>query len=241
MIKLKRLSNIIIALTLVMSILIILMSIYGNQVGNFVISIDEQNRYNLSLSESDTFDTSFSRLSAEGLKKMTEATYGVIPEDIDEIDGSHNDSINYTYLAYTFYLKNASPIPISYYSQISIIKVSKSVDSAIRIMVIKNNDDPIIYAKWREAPEPEEVWNLPEEHIGVYDYFGKFIMKEYTTVKFESSVTVNKTLNDIINVQAIDKYTVVLWIEGMDAQCTNDTLNNIMGGTLKLEMTFSVV
>jgi hypothetical protein len=216
------------------------MSIYGNQVGNFVITINDQNRYNLSLSESNTFNNSFTRLSADGLKEMAEATYGAIPDNLNQVDGSHNDTEYNTYLAYTFYLKNTSSIPISYYSQMSITKVTKNVDSAIRVMVIKNNDEPVIYAKWKEYPEPEEVWNLPEDHTGIYDYYGKLIPKQYRTTSFESTVTVFNLLTQDMAVQAIDKYTVVIWIEGMDAQCTNNEDNNIMGGTIKFDLEFSV-
>jgi len=217
-------------------VLVVLLTIYGRQVGNFVIYIEDVNRKSLSLSEDISFSKTYSRLTAKGVYSMAEATLADIPYDsIVEKDGSNNPE-DKKYLAYSFYLKNMSSTHIEYSAEFAISSVSKGVDSAIRIMVI-NESGAVIYAKPSES-DGDIDWNNPvaEDHTGDYDYSGQPIREKYTTTPFKSAVTV---YSDIFNIEKdqIHKYTVIFWIEGMDEQCTED----IKAGTLKTELKFSVL
>ena len=171
--KYKRLSGVIISLTSILSVLVVLLTVYGRQVGNFVIYIEDVNRKSLSLSEDISFSKTYSRLTAKGVYSMAEATLYDIPyETIAEKDGSNNPD-DKKYLAYTFYLKNMSTSHIEYNAEFAINSVTKGVDSAIRIMLIRENGRTI-YAKPSESGG-EIDWNNPiaEEHLGQHDYSGQ--------------------------------------------------------------------
>ncbi|MDD3947711.1 MAG: hypothetical protein PHI19_07730, partial [Clostridia bacterium] len=134
---LLRISKFAIAITLALSIIVVGLSIYMNNVGNFVISIEKTERLSISLSENNDFiSNASSLLYAKGMSDVTHATYANIPTDIDNLGyGGHNDEADKRYSAYTFFLKNTSPIDVSYSMSIQINQLYKNVDGAVRVMV----------------------------------------------------------------------------------------------------------
>ena len=40
-----------------------------------------------------------------------------------------------------------------------------------------------------------------------------------------------------MNIGSVDKYTIVIWIEGDDPECTDD----LLGGVIKMSMTIEVL
>jgi hypothetical protein len=210
-----------------LSISVIGLTYYGTNVGNFLVTIERQSIANLTLSEKADFSGSVALLQAKGLKDVTHATLynedltpAHIPANIDEIgEGSHNDEENFRYFAYTFYLKNVSNFAFDYRVQISIKEVSRNVDSAVRVMVIRNGER-VIYAKPQEIGETA---GQPETNNGLYQ-----------VENFTDSKTVCSFKIDAFESMAVDKYTVVMWLEGWDPQCGD----HIKGGTLRMEMKF---
>jgi hypothetical protein len=152
--KLKRISLIAIIVCLILLISIILLTIYGSNVGNFVVSVQDQEKLNLSLCESRTLENQVANLAAKGVNDMTDATLSNIPANIAEIDGSHNDDVNKRYFAYTFYLTNKSAIAVNYKMTMDITSSTKDVDSACRVMLVVDNEQHI-YAKVGQDGEPE--------------------------------------------------------------------------------------
>lgn len=220
-----RLSRYIILICLFLSLAIVGLTYYGTNVGNFLITIEEQAINNLSLSETSTFIQPRSMLKAEGLKHMKDATLteDYIPSNIHNIaEGSHNDKKNSSYIAYTFYLKNVSAVAVEYEMEIVINQISKNgkygVDSALRVMVIRNGERNI-YAKWQEEDDIGE----PEQNNGLYQ-----------TTNFLSEYIVCREKTEVFNAGEVAKYTVVMWLEGWDKQCTDE----IKGDTIKMEMKF---
>ena len=101
---------------------------------------------------------------------------------------------------------------INYWTTIKIDDVIKNVDEAVRVMVFKN-DNKVIYAKnSRQTGQPEPG-----------------------TVPFKDEETVMLELTENFKVGDIDKYTVVIWIEGDDPECKND----LIGGEIKMHMTLT--
>ena len=114
--------------------------------------------------------------------------------------------------AYTFYAENMGQDTINYWTTIKIDDVVKNVDEAIRVMVFKN-DNKVIYAKNnRETGQPE-----PD------------------TVAFKNDDTVMLELSENFKVGDIDKWTVVIWVEGDDPECKDD----LIGGEIKMHMTLT--
>lgn len=197
-----------------------------NNVGNFVISIEKTERLSISLSENNDFiSNASSLLYAKGMSDVTHATYANIPTDIDNLGyGGHNDEADKRYSAYTFFLKNTSPIDVSYSMSIEINQLYKNVDGAVRVMVIKDGERTI-YAK-RDAQGNVISYtggNAPQGMIATYD-----------TVPFADERTVCNEFTPVLREAQVVKYTVVMWLEGFDEDCTDD----IKGGAIRMTMHF---
>ena len=108
--KRKKIINMVIAALLMISVLVVLITIYGQNVGNFVIGIETNVRQSLSLSEDANFSKPTTRLSAPGIREQTHATLADIPLDIENGSGSKNDYQKRRYFAYSFYLKMSRPL-----------------------------------------------------------------------------------------------------------------------------------
>lgn len=217
----KRLSKLIIAITLILSVLVVGLTIYMNNVGNFVISIEKTERLSISLSDNNDFtNNATSILYAKGLENITHATYQNIPEDIANGDGDKNDEITKRYSAYSFYLKNTSPITVSYEMALDIKQLYKAVDGALRVLLIVDGESTI-YAK--RNPDGSITEHLSED-----------VPKKYTTVPFESETRICSNYTRVFQEGEVKKYTIVLWLEGFDVDC-NDS---IKGGAIRMTMQF---
>lgn len=179
------------------------------EAGDFTISLDE----NFALKSGLVM---YEKLEEKDDKRMLKATRADfidnisvkwLPEDIDsQGEGSHNGD---NYLAYTFYLENKGSDVINYWYEIKIDDVIKNVDRAIRIMVIRNGEKTI-YAKANE--------NTGEAEEG--------------TQTFYSSSEVCVEGRQDFNPGDIDKFTIVIFIEGDDPDC----VDSLIGGEMKMHM-----
>jgi hypothetical protein len=201
-----RLILIVIILFLV-NIYVILGIIYKGE--NFTVTLDsEYGRKSGLIIYEDPSDKSYrTYLTTEKIDFFTDISIKWLPSDIDnEGNGSHNGK---NYMAYTFYAENAGQDTINYWATIEIDDVIKNVDEAVRVMVIKNGNS-IVYAKKNKTTlEAEKGTNL-----------------------FYSDDTVMLEHNENFEVGDIDKYTLVIWIEGDDPECLND----LIGGEIKMHM-----
>lgn len=178
-----------------------------NTNGNFTITLDKNAMEDEKLVVSPREDFSYTthKIVVENLDYMDNISGTWLPEDIDSIDGPHNGN---NYMAYTFYVKNNSNDTIAYSVSLNILSVIKNVDDAVRVMVYKNGEKTV-YAK-RTPIGDIEPGTTP------------FVSKD----KVMSELYENFKPNDV------DKYTVVVYLEGDDSQCIND----ILGGEMKMDM-----
>lgn len=220
-IQILRVSKIAIIVLLSLSVILAGFSIYGNKVGTFVISIADENDVGLSLCKTENLSESTARLVVKGIKEQIPATYTDIPSNITDGVGTKNDEKYSMYMAFSFYLINESDISIDYTMKLTITKATRNVDTAIRVMLIENDAaSGEIYAKKETS---EENYAVLADNTS------------YTTEPFVSNeVVMKKTVSNFIE-DAHTKYTVVIWLEGWDAECTN----NLIGGTIKMSMTFT--
>ena len=209
--KIKKIVRIVLLLILLLLIIfyMVIGIVYNNS--NFSITLDRNLYYDKGLIVYDDPDYKVYRteLYATSPATFDNVSYRWLPEDInDSRGGSHNGA---NYLAYTFYVENMGYDTADYYSEIEIVDVIKKVDEAVRIRVYKNGVDTT-YAKAssKGEPEPHTVPFLEDKLIAL-DHVTKFRPGD------------------------IDKYTVVMWLEGADPEC-ND---NILGGEIKIEMRFN--
>ena len=149
-------------------------------------------------------------LKADMLDFMTNISGDWIPENInDEKDGGHNGD---NYIAYTFYLENMGDETIHYWYRIYVDDVVKNVDKAIRVAVYLNGEKTV-YAKANtrtSAPEKDTVAFKDEENVMLVQ------RKDFKS-------------------KDVDKFTVVIWVEGDDPDCIDD----LIGGEMKMHMTIT--
>ena len=242
---LKRISWFAIIISGVLLIALTGLSVYGNNVGNFVVSVDNDISISLSLSETGEFGKidSTSVLATKGIKGITDTTYKFIPKDIDEGSGLKSDTENSRYFAYTFYLKNTSEIAIGYSATLNINKATRGIEKAIRIMLItdatgERTSEIFAAAKadgTAEVLTADDAWVPEGEEVkddvldSQYDY-----VEPYTTTPWSGS-RVAKLDVDSIEKDEIHKFTVVMWIEGWDEDC----VDAIIDGTFEISMTFT--
>lgn len=208
--KLKKIFWVILLLLLfLLVVLYFAIGIIYNR-GNFSITLD-QNLYfdkGLIIYDDPTYKVYRTELFAKSPDQFDNVSYTWLPKDIDELGGGTHNGKNY--LAYTFYVENTGVDVSDYWSEVVIEDVIKNVDDAIRIRVYRNGED-VTYAK-----------------------LGTNGMAEPQTVPFLSENIVAREHVENFAPGDIDRYTLVLWIEGSDPECTD----NILGGEFKVYMDF---
>lgn len=200
------------ALIIILALLLILYFVIGiiYNKGNFSITLD-QNLYfekGLIIYDDPTYKVYRTELFAESPETFDNVSQSWLPSDLDDLGGgSHN---GHNYLAYTFYLENTGETESDYWSEVIIEDTIKNVDDAVRVRVYRNGEEQT-YAKASRSGEPEPH-----------------------TIAFTSDNLVARNHIENFAPGSIDRYTLVLWIEGSDPECTD----NILGGEFKVTMDF---
>ncbi len=194
----------------ILLVLYVVVSIVYNG-GNFSITLD-RNLYlkrGIIIYDNPEYKEFRTELYAQTLEFIDNIAGKWLPDDLDNHSGgSHNGN---NYVAYTFFVENLGTNVTDYWSEIVIENVIKNVDEAIRIRVYKNGEY-VTYAKASANGSPEK-----------------------DTIAFRSD-----TLIALNHVEGFapgdkDKYTVVIWLEGTDPECTD----SILGGEIKVYMDFN--
>lgn len=211
--KRKRILSIILGVCVIILLILFIISMLLTQWGDLIISVDSPAvKKGIVLSEDPEFGTMSAQLTAKQAPNVTNITYSWLPTDLDTVkDGEHNGD---NYVAYTFYCKNNGQETLDYDAALEIIGVAKSADEAVRVQVYKNGE-AAIYGK------------------------GKYKDRETAETDctiFETDSTVMTTSTEDFKVGDVDKYTVIIWIEGNDPECIDDIRN----GHVRMRMLFSV-
>lgn len=199
------------------SALIAIITYYGQNAGNFVMEIDPNAyRRGIVLSADEEFLSPSPRLLADAIINVRDMTYDWLK--IDEAiatDGNYADP-DYKYIAYTLYIQNIGDETCDVNMNATIVSLQKGLDGAIRFLVIEDETLEKMYMK-PDTVETEYV-DMPEaEH-------------------FVSDITIMN--GEITNFKPyqIKKYTIIVWLEGQDPDCTDE----ILGGRIKLRLLFSI-
>lgn len=205
-IRIIRLALLILLIFLIM-LYFTLSIVYGT--GKFTVILDRNLNWDkgIVIYENLQNKTVSRRLEASTLDTMDNISIAWLPENIDtEAEGGHNGD---NYIAYTFYIENEGEDTINYWYSILIDDVVLNVDEAIRVMVYLNGEETV-YAKLNGFTEEPEL----------------------DTKAFYSDDTVMLESRQDFTPGSIDRFTIVIWIEGDDPDCTNA----LLGGELKMHM-----
>ena len=207
--------------------LIVFLTYYGTQVGNFVISIKGMYDAGISLYDNSNEKQLTTRLTAKPLSDGIDAAYTDIPNDIGSIDGSHNADDG-RYLAYTFYLVNSGTIDCNVRMEMSLTDSRKDINKILRVLIIKDSDnkqDGTVYAAPKDDGTPEAI--IPQDVDPTTDYG--------LTTPFTGNQVVSTDYTDF-QVGEVYKFTIVMWLDGWDS----DESQDMLGGALKTQVNFSI-
>ena len=207
----RRLLKAALGILLTAVVVLYIVAVLYMRTGSFTVSVNKYDmvQKGLSLSESRTMDKQTVLLNAEIAEDVTNIAGSTLPDNIDMIDGVHNGE---NHIAYTFYLMNSGTEVQDYEYSLILSNITQDLDEAIRIRLY-HNGDPVTYARTRSdggGPEP-----------GTKEFYSDLVVLQERRKKFEPG--------------EIDKFTIVIWIEGNDPDC----IDRLIGGKLRAEMKFS--
>lgn len=174
-----------------------------------------------------------------------------LPPDLDQVDGSHNGDDHF---AYTFYIRNDGLSTLAYEYQVLINSVSMDLSKAAWVMLFEDGK-MTFYAKATEDGQPEALPPMDDNTRGyrriTYRDVAKYPDTQYQLVNseavtpyyrlvpipFESEGVVMTGTQINVAPGEMHKYTVVIWLEGDDPDCTNE----LIGGHFGLEMNFRLL
>lgn len=249
----------IVVLTAILAACYIFAAFYTGK-GEFVIELDQpMANEGFLLSETPDFSQWLVTLRNDAVEDADNINITDIPTDVMEIDGKHNGK---NYVAYTFYLKNKTSKERDYTYSINIRNKYKDADKATWVMVYRNGEQIIYaapskegheecqYSRWKfpfteDAFDPdyqlstisnENPGYITQDVIDYHEFTSLDGIYQLRTVPFVDEQIVCTELRENMEVNEVDKYTVVIWLEGEDPECVND----ILGGYVEFAMRFSL-
>lgn len=187
--------------------------------GNFTVTTNaDAFNAGIAISETADFKNPARILEGNAYEDMREGTYPLIPEDINEYDGSHNflTEDGMYYFTYSFYVKNTGTEKAGYTAQLDVESATQGADEAVRVMVT-HNDETQVYAK---------------PALG-----SSSVLEQYADKNFVSNRQVGSFSNENFEAGAVDRFTVVIWFEGDDPECVDD----ILEGEVKFSMDLKLI
>ncbi len=248
-------------IVILLSILVILyiMAAFYTGKGEFVVKVDRPMADDgFLIAEEPSFGELLVTLRNDAAEDVTNISLDEIPRDVMNVDGKHNGE---NYVAYTFYLKNHTGSQKSYQYQMTMNGSSKHVEKATWIMLYYNGKQKV-YAMENDAGHPESLYrrfeipfselaadpdymngrvtNPSEAHVTdevakMRQMEDKNGLYELKTIPWESDDVVCTGYVDAMEVDEVDKFTVVIWLEGDDPDCTDE----LWGGHVEFRMLFS--
>ena len=208
LLRMDKLQKALVVLALAFGVLFAL-SFMQENMGNFTINLNrlELFRRGVAIADNGDFKNATARLAADAVDNGTNIAADDLPADLDDIDGSHNGK---NYVAYTFYIRNAGKTDLGYSAKLKVVSASKGVDKAARVRVYRNGE-PTTYAAAAADGNPEP-----------------------NTEPFVSKDVVTTISHNNFRVGDVDKYTVVIWLDGDDPEC----VDKIIGGAVEFGFDF---
>ena len=206
LLRMDKLRLLLLGLILLLAILFII-AFTQEKMGNFTINLNrlEMYRKGIAMSADPNFTAPTARLRASSVEDATNISMSDLPENLDDIDGDHNGK---NYMAYTYYVRNAGKENTGYIATLSLESSTKGAENAVRVAVWRNGER-IVYAEPSADGTPEEGCE-------------NFVSRNLACVYSEPEFLVGN----------VDKYTIVIWMEGDDPECTDD----IVGGNIQFTM-----
>ncbi|MBE6957940.1 MAG: hypothetical protein E7447_02140 [Ruminococcaceae bacterium] len=220
--------------------------------GHFTINLsDGMFKEGFSLSETVSFESPTMRLFAEPAEDIIPVSITDIREDVPMTDG--RATAEHQYFAYTFYIRNEGESTVDYTWQLRFNSETQNLSDAMWAMVFED-DEMRFYAEVREDGTQEALPYFDDDSRGYTQCplldWAKFPEDQYQLIRetetksfyrlvpfaFESEEIITSGIQKEVAPMDVHKYTVVIWLEGDDPDCTNDKI----GGYAGVEMHFKL-
>lgn len=212
-----------------------LVAAFYTQSGEFVIRVDHPGEKKLVISDTEDFSQELITLKGSAIDEADNISIFDIDPRVMNVDGDHNGM---DYLAYTFYVKNIGYDPVMYTYNLSIQRATKGIEEAAWVLLYHNGQQ-LIYAMENKSGEPEKQQGEYEYPFmedarkpELYSYDESTGLYTLTTVPFAASRIVDVVERPELQPEEVDKFTIVIWLEGEDPECVND----ILGGSIEMMM-----
>ena len=219
--------------------------------GHFTINMsDDMFREGFVLSETVKFEKPTTYLFCEPAVDVPCISIQDLPEDLDTHEGQHNAN----YFAYTFFLRNEGESTVDYEWHVSLNSESKNLSDTAWVMIFEDGE-MAFYAEMGADGQPEALPAVDDSTRGYLKAplkeFAKYPDKQYEVITekepltyyrlhpipFESDTVVASGYQSDVVPMDVHRYTVVIWLEGDDPECTNDKI----GGHVGMQMDIALV
>lgn len=220
--------------------------------GHFTVNMsDDLFREGFTLSDTVWFDMPTTNLFCTPAENVPCVSFSNLPEDLDETDGDHHAD----YFAYTFYCRNEGQSTVGYDWQMKLNSESRNLSSACWVMIFEDGEMTFYAAPNGETGKAEALPAFDDNTRGYIDFplrqFAKNPETQYETVAVRDAFTYSRVIpemfvSDTVVAEGcqlevapgdVHKYTVVIWLEGDDPDCTND----LIGGHVGMEFGFELI
>ena len=216
--------------------------------GHFTINMaDGMFRDGFVLSETADFKSPTTHLFCEPAVDVPCVSFADLPDNLDQTDGEHHDE----YFAYTFYLRNEGEHTVDYDWALQLNSESQNLSQAAWVMVFEDGK-MTFYAKPNAEGKEEALPAFDDDSRGYIEPplrdSCRNPARQYETVASRGPVSYYRVIPELyeneddvcygaqkqVAPMEVHKYTVVIWLEGDDPDCTDA----MIGGYLGMEMNF---
>ena len=218
--------------------------------GHFTINLtDEMFDEGFQLSETSDFANPTARLYGEPVADAPCISVTEIPADVDAVEGPHNGR---AYYAHTFFLAKRGEGTVDYRYTLSINSESLNCSSAAWVMLFYNGA-PTLYAR-AGADGEAECLPAKEDNSRGYtaaslpfldrlpaDQYEEVVGERSTGIRlmpyaFASEQVVTSQVVTDMEQDEVDAFTVVIWLEGDDPDCTDALIGSHIGLQMDFEL-----
>ena len=223
--------------------------------GHFTINLtDEMFEQGFELSNTIDFKKPSARLYGKPVEDAPSISITDLPLDINDIDGSHNGD---NYFAHTFYVAKRGEGTVDYRFTLSINSESKDASSAIWVLLFQEDKATLFAHAHGDTDDPEQlpaegqtdgegrlvgyrnlplIDRLPTDQYEVMDETLRGTYYRLIPHSFEDDLVITSQVIEDMEEDEVDKYTVVIWLEGDDPDCTNALIGAHIGMQMDFEL-----
>lgn len=228
-----------------------LFSMITEMKGHFTVNLSSSMfRNGFALCETPDFSNPSANLFMEQTQVLNPTSFGSLPSDVDEHDGVYSDA---TFFAYTFYLRNDGEDTFDYNYMLEISSETKELSSATWIMIFENDMMRFFAEPNAETGQSEVIPNRSITNMGYKN--PRLITKSKDRTQFEllgsrgdisyyrivpidfiDEYEIERNTVYGFNPGDVHKFTVVMWLEGDDPDCTDERVDGHLGLEFKFQL-----